>query len=56
MPSAKHVLPERTWWIDEDYILGGAYPGDLDARKARAKLEVLLDLGIRAFVNLMEAK
>jgi len=54
MPSAKHALPERTWWIEPDHLLGGAYPGDLDPRKARDKLEALLDLGVRTFVNLME--
>jgi hypothetical protein len=54
MPSAPHALPERTWWIERDHLLGGAYPGDLDPRKARRKLDALLELGIRCFVNLME--
>ena len=45
MPSAPPVLPERTWWIERDHLLGGAYPGDLDPRVARRKLEIgYLDL------------
>ena len=56
MPSATRALPERTWWIERDHVLGGAYPGDLDPRKARRKLEALLDLGIHSIVSLMEAR
>lgn len=54
MRSAQPALPERTWWIERDRVLGGAYPGDAKRELARSKLEALLDLGVEAFLNLME--
>jgi hypothetical protein len=54
MRSAPRALPERTFWIEENRLMGGAYPGDLDPLIARAKIAALLDAGIRAFVNLTE--
>jgi hypothetical protein len=54
MPSAPHALLERTWWIEREQVLGGPYPGDLDPATARARLDALLDLGVRTFVSLME--
>lgn len=54
MRSASHDRPERTFWIEPGRVLGGEYPGDRKAAVARAKLEALLDLGIRAFASLME--
>ncbi|MBM4335037.1 MAG: protein phosphatase [Deltaproteobacteria bacterium] len=56
MRSAPRALPERTWWIEPGRLMGGAYPGDLDPRIARDKVAALLDVGIRAFVNLMEER
>ena len=56
MRFAPRALPERTWWIEPDRLLGGAYPGDLDPRIARDKIAALLDVGIRTFVNLMEQR
>ncbi len=56
MRSAPRALPERTWWIEPGRLIGGAYPGDLDPRIARDKIAALLDVGIRTFVNLMEAR
>jgi hypothetical protein len=55
MRSALLALPERTWWIEKDRLLGGAYPGDLDPEIARSKLEALLDQGVTAFLDLMES-
>lgn len=54
MRSAPRALPERTWWIEPDRLMGGAYPGDLKPRIARDKVAALLDVGIRTFVSLME--
>lgn len=55
MPSAKPRLPERTWWIEKDRVLGGAYPGDLQPEVARGKIAALLDHRVAAFLNLMES-
>ena len=35
-------------------LLAGAYPGAKDMDERRAKIQALLDAGIRSFVNLME--
>jgi ADP-ribosylglycohydrolase len=47
-------LPARTWWIERDAVLGGPFPGAPTAPEMRAKLEALIDLGVRTFVNLQE--
>jgi protein-tyrosine phosphatase len=54
MPSATRALPERTFWIESGRMIGGAYPGDASPERARSKLEALLDVGVLAFLNLME--
>ena len=54
MPSAPRALPERTWWIEKDRLIGGAYPGDAKPEVALRKLEALLDHGVGAFLCLME--
>jgi hypothetical protein len=54
MPSAPRALPERTWWIEPDRLIGGVYPDDAKPEVARSKLEALLDHGVTAFLNLME--
>ena len=43
-----------SYWVVPDLLLAGAYPGAKDAEERRAKIKVLLDAGIRTFVNLME--
>jgi len=46
--------PHDGWWIEEHQVIGGPYPGALDAQEARAKLGDLLDFGVRVFVDLTE--
>ncbi|HET9689532.1 MAG TPA: ADP-ribosylglycohydrolase family protein [Acidimicrobiales bacterium] len=40
------------WWVDPGRVLAGEYPGDRDASRARLKLDVLVDAGMRTFVDL----
>lgn len=44
----------RSYWIEAGKLLAGYYPGDADPVQAQAKLDSLLDTGIRTVVNLME--
>jgi protein-tyrosine phosphatase len=44
-----------SYWVVPGRLLAGAYPGALDAAEHRAKIQRLLDAGIRAFINLTEA-
>jgi len=44
----------RSWWVVPGELLGGCYPGGLDAASARAKLAGLVSAGIRAVVCLQE--
>ena len=43
-----------SYWVVPGRLLAGAYPGDLDPEAHEAKVQVLIDAGIRTFVNLME--
>lgn len=43
-----------SYWVYQDKLLAGYYPGDSDPAIAREKLCALLDSGIRAVINLME--
>ena len=43
-----------SYWVVPGLLLAGAYPGDPDPDEHRAKVQSLLDAGIRRFVNLME--
>jgi hypothetical protein len=45
---------ERTYWVVQDKLLAGAYPGQLDAAEHLARLQSLWDAGIRTFINLQE--
>ena len=44
----------KTYWVVEDRLLAGEYPGARDLDSAVAKLNALLDCGITVIVNLME--
>ena len=44
----------QSYWFAEGRLLAGHYPGDLDPASRAAKLQELLDCGIRRVVNLME--
>ena len=43
-----------SYWVVPNFLLAGAYPGASDPEKHHAKVQALLDAGIRMFVNLME--
>jgi len=45
---------KSSYWVVPRLLLAGEYPGDPDPDKHRAKVQTLLDAGIRTFVNLME--
>lgn len=40
------------YWVEPGQLLAGEYPGDRSAAKAEAKIGVLLDAGVRTFVDL----
>lgn len=44
----------NTYWVIEDLLLAGEYPGDKGDDGARQKLAILLDAGIRTFIDLTE--
>jgi ADP-ribosyl-[dinitrogen reductase] hydrolase len=46
--------PKRCWWIEAGKVLGGPFPGSQDHAKAKVKMSDLLDIGVVAFVDLME--
>ena len=51
-PSA---IPDRTYWLVPGKILAGPYPGSPSPDRTRERIHSLLALGIRTFINLMEA-
>jgi hypothetical protein len=52
-PSA---VPPTSWsyWVIENRFLAGAYPGSPNGAEHRNRIQVLLNAGVRTFVNLME--
>jgi len=51
-----HATPptSSSYWVLPGLLLAGAYPGDPHPDEHQAKVQALLDAGIRTFVNLME--
>jgi len=45
---------DRSYWVDEEKLLAGCYPGDEDAETAERKLTYLLRYGITNIIDLME--
>jgi protein-tyrosine phosphatase len=45
---------KRSYWVTQNELLAGEYPGSLDQDETRQKLGALLDAGIRSFVDLTE--
>jgi len=43
-----------SYWVVQGRLLAGAYPGSPDPAEHRNKLQALLDVGVRTFINLME--
>jgi predicted protein tyrosine phosphatase len=53
-PLSDHPIPD-SYWVRRGRLLAGEYPGARAAADAQAKLDGLLDAGIRHFVDLTEA-
>ena len=52
-PDAK-TPAKRTYWVVQNKLLAGAYPGQPDPAKHLARLQALYDAGMRTFINLQE--
>lgn len=46
--------PPWSYWVDPNHFLAGCFPSSQDLAEQEEKFGLLLDLGIRSFVNLME--
>ena len=44
----------HAYWVEPRSILAGEYPGNADPMKARTKIELLCDNGIRTFIDLTQ--
>ena len=42
----------QSYWLVDGLLCGGHYPGDVDAEQCRAKLQGVLDCGIRRVLSL----
>jgi ADP-ribosyl-[dinitrogen reductase] hydrolase len=42
----------HAWWVHPGSLLAGEYPGSVDRAAARMKLDLLVDAGVRTFVDL----
>ncbi len=42
----------HAWWVEPGRLLAGEYPGHTDSTRARHQVDVLVDAGIRTFVDL----
>jgi ADP-ribosylglycohydrolase/predicted protein tyrosine phosphatase len=42
----------HAWWVEPDRLLAGEYPGHSVSTRARQKVDLLVDAGIRTFVDL----
>ncbi|MBN1446670.1 MAG: dual specificity protein phosphatase family protein [Bacteroidetes bacterium] len=51
---ARLLIPSLRVYRVTDHFLAGSYPGSMDEAAARDKIEALLELGVHAFINLME--
>lgn len=42
----------HAWWVEPGRLLAGEYPGHPDPARARQKVDLLVDAGVRTFVDL----
>jgi len=49
----QNVPWKGTYWVEPGYFLAGNFPGDMQVLKTRERIGMLLDAGIRCFINLM---
>ena len=48
----EHEATLHAWWVEPGRVLAGEYPGHPDRRRAEAKIDLLVDAGVRTFVDL----
>ncbi|MCW3041336.1 MAG: hypothetical protein JWM31_3241, partial [Solirubrobacterales bacterium] len=53
-PDVDPRLPNDAFWLFEDALLGGPYPGKPTRAAAEVSIDALLDLGVTCFVDLTE--
>ncbi len=51
-PGWSHDPFVHAWWVEPGRVLAGEYPGDADPTVARHRVDVLVDGGVRTFVDL----
>lgn len=51
-PRWPHDDLVHAWWVEPAQVLAGEYPGHPERRRMRAKVEVLVDAGVRTFLDL----
>jgi len=51
-PSWPHDHFLHAWWVQPGRLLAGEYPGDIEPARAREKVDLLVDTGVRTFVDL----
>lgn len=51
----KLPIPE-SYWVEENRLLAGEYPGNYDLETARRRIDAFLEAGITTFINLTEAR
>lgn len=51
---SKSTPCNRTYWVLDDLLLAGAYPGRPDPIDHRQQIKSLFDAGMRTFINLQE--
>jgi ADP-ribosyl-[dinitrogen reductase] hydrolase len=42
----------HAWWVNQGRLLAGEYPGNKEPTRSRQKIDILVDAGIRTFVDL----
>jgi ADP-ribosyl-[dinitrogen reductase] hydrolase len=53
MPNARKPLAE-SYWVIEDRLLAGKYPGGKTPKETEKRIQVLLDAGFNAFIDLTD--
>lgn len=51
-PGWAHDAFLHAWWVEPGRLLAGEYPGHVEPVLARQKVDVLVDAGVRTFVDL----
>lgn len=55
MPRDPRPVPfPYAYWVIDDLLLAGGYPGDWDETRARERIGAVLDAGVRVFLDLTE--